>query len=107
VDGCPLHIGVTGLTTYSMVSLIDGLAYVSRHRGRIQQAILAGVRTGRHVETERLFEGMADEHPTEWEPLLEGIPTGLRGSGVFYEQPLFDPDSEVVAEAAHRSNRFE
>jgi proline iminopeptidase len=86
-----------------------GLTYISRHRNRVSHAILAGVGTGRHAEIERLYEGIADEYPTEWNQLLEGIPTGLRDLGVLeaYRQRLFHPDPETVAEAAHRFSRWE
>jgi proline iminopeptidase len=86
-----------------------GLTYVSRHRDHVSHAILAGVGTGRHAEIERLYEGMADEYPTEWNQLPDGIPAGLRGLGALeaYKQLLFHPDPEVVAKAADRFSRWE
>jgi proline iminopeptidase len=103
-------LGVDGwlLLGHSWGSVL-GLAYVSRHRDHVAQAILAGVGTGRHIEIERLYEGMADEYPSEWRQLVEGIPTGLRSEGVLeaYKQLLFHPDPDVAAEAAHRFSRWE
>jgi proline iminopeptidase len=73
------------------------LAYALRHSQRVSEIVLNAVTTGRRVEAEWLYGGLARFLPEAWEAFRDAIPESERQEGLIagYARRMEHPDPSV------------
>jgi proline iminopeptidase len=81
-----------------------GLVYAERYPERVSEICLAGVATGRRLETDLLTRGLGPMFADAWAKFRDGVPEGERDGDLCaaYNRLLFDADPGVRAAAAKR-----
>jgi proline iminopeptidase len=79
-----------------------GLVYAERFPERVTEICVAGVATGRRLETDLLTRGLGPMFADAWVRFRGGVPEGERDGDLCaaYNRLLFDEDPEVAARAA-------
>ena len=78
------------------------LAYAEQHPKRVSEMVLAGVGSGRRVETELMTRGLGRLFPEAWARLRDRVPPAERDGDLAaaYNRQLFHPDTNVRDQAA-------
>ncbi len=74
------------------------LAYAELHRDRVTEIVLAAITSGRRVETDWLYGGLARFFPAEWARFRGAVPAG-ENLYEGYLRLLADPDRQVRSAA--------
>ena len=78
------------------------LAYAEQHPERVSEMVLAGVGSGRRVETELMTRGLGRLFPEAWARFRDMVPPAEREGDLAaaYNRLLFHPDANVRDQAA-------
>ena len=78
------------------------LAYAEQHPERVSEMVLAGVGSGRRVETELMTRGLGRLFPEAWARFRDMVPPAERDGDLAaaYNPLLFHPDANVREQAA-------
>jgi proline iminopeptidase len=97
------HLGITRwlIFGWSWGSAL-ALAYAEQFTGRVSEAVLTGVGSGRDAEVELFTRGLGGLFPTAWRRFRDGVPAQRRDGSLAaaYSQLLNSPDQAVRAQAA-------